>query len=116
MQTDQTTTDGTTAPLTPGQRVVTVNRAGVPQSAGTVEAYRDHDEPYALVEFDGDRQRNRRVPRRHLTPVGCDECEQTGFIAERREGVTYPAPCGSCNQKTGRYWWDVEDYALTVVV
>lgn len=46
--------------------------------------------------------------------AGCDNCDGTAYVAERREGITYPVACPECasNLRDGAYHYGVEEYHI----
>lgn len=103
-------------PFPEGQRVILLDQDGeIEHYAGTVL---ERDGETYLLDVDGlsGPWHGLEVPREQLRAVGCEECDETGFTAERREGITYPVPCHNCGDKTGRYWWSVSEFKLTTVV
>jgi len=99
-----------------GQRIVALDEDDEPTTTvGTVVNNSEvKDLKKVVVELD-----NLESPRiadiDNIDTIGCTTCDQTGIIAENREGTVYPTACPDCfndGKKLG-YIWDANDYQIT---
>lgn len=109
--------------LNVGQRVSIIEDGEPTQELGEIaeikEKTEDQDEENHTILLDLDEPQSlagNPIPATHeeIHPIGCEKCDQTGVVAERREGTTYPTACPECfseGKKLG-YFWGAEKFNI----